>query len=579
MRLPHEGTPPRRRSRLLGSLFGIALGLVVVEGLLRVLGLPKPDRTTPDFFGGEIADHTTFAADPDLFYRLSPNAGHWNPNALGLRGPLPLPEKAPSEFRIACVGDSVTAGLFVEYHQAFGSVLARGLQQRLAAGPVTLILAGLPGYSSFQSRRLFDKDVARLAPDLVVLHCGTWNDFLPAITRPDHELAGEPNSGLQSLCMVRLLSRVLGMTSSKRLSHEEFAQNFLAGSAPNGRRVPPDRFRQNMEAMIRGAQAIAAQVVVVVPARSGKVALGLQAATEYREIVREIGQRQGVTLVDAERLLAAYEATLPAEPASAPNGTGPCFFDGVHLREAGHKLLAGEILRVLLEHPPARFAAGLERKSVPPPALEMLGLDRKEIDCWYPTELRIQGRGFLGLQPSDRVFLGDVWMPSWQALDDGHLLVRTPPTLRPGHAWLEVVTKFGPVRGPELLVLPCRLEAKPVAGRPGVLDLELQCQPLADVEVFGSGELLAAPAMTQLGPWNLAGLRARGSEHHDDLLFRPLSLELPAVVGKTDANGIWRGQLELLGVGERVHVQGVGWLDRSRNVGMATRCSTLAIPR
>jgi SGNH hydrolase-like domain, acetyltransferase AlgX len=94
-------------------------------------------------------------------------------NHLGLRGRETTVEKPAGTRRILMLGDSFTMGKGVEDDQTFSVLVERALQASLAAcagGAVEVVNGGIDSYAPILSRLQFERELARLAPDLVVLN-------------------------------------------------------------------------------------------------------------------------------------------------------------------------------------------------------------------------------------------------------------------------------------------------------------------------------------------------------------------------------------------------------------------------
>lgn len=90
-------------------------------------------------------------------------------NSLGLRGPEPLVPAADRTLRILLLGDDTVVGTWLPDEHTLSAQLQRHLSGQLD-GEVEVINAGVPGYSPLLSRLQYEQDLARLQPDVVVLH-------------------------------------------------------------------------------------------------------------------------------------------------------------------------------------------------------------------------------------------------------------------------------------------------------------------------------------------------------------------------------------------------------------------------
>jgi lysophospholipase L1-like esterase len=88
-------------------------------------------------------------------------------NALGLRGPDPQPTRAPGTLRLALLGDSFVEGKQVGEHEVLSARLARLAE---AEGlRLEVVNAGVGGYGSSDELLLWERAIAALRPDLVLV--------------------------------------------------------------------------------------------------------------------------------------------------------------------------------------------------------------------------------------------------------------------------------------------------------------------------------------------------------------------------------------------------------------------------
>ncbi len=301
------------------------LTLLLAEVALRVLDLPRTAQLF-SFASGALAGR--IADDPDLFWKLEPN--HPDHNALGLRGPWFDASRQDSELRILAVGDSCTYGMGVPWSWSWGIQLERRLQSRMPDRLVRAGLAAVPGWSTFQNRRLLDRLLPDVRPELVVFYCGAWNDHVPAVQLPDAELAWE-----------RAKSRVGMMVRSLWApSIESSLQAFTRGEAPLGRRVPSAEFRQNLRAMVAACSAVGAKAAFVVPTHAHGTAALHPMLEDYRRVVREIAAESRSVVVELEQLARTVDPERGSDRRIRGAFYDPCFLDRVHPGASIHEALA-----------------------------------------------------------------------------------------------------------------------------------------------------------------------------------------------------------------------------------------------
>ncbi len=167
--LPDDGQE-RVRQVLIRSIAvgaGLLAGLVVVEGLLRVLGAAPTNGvnsvTEKEFWsvpgilspGQSLIDRS----NPRLPLRVTTDS-------LGYRGGELAARKPPGELRILFTGDSFVYGDFVNDDQTLPAQLEQRLRGRCAG--VRVVNAGLGDATIVDEAHLIDRGL-RLSPDLVIL--------------------------------------------------------------------------------------------------------------------------------------------------------------------------------------------------------------------------------------------------------------------------------------------------------------------------------------------------------------------------------------------------------------------------
>lgn len=178
------------------------------------------------------ADVDVYVPDPETIWRLRPSStlqdrGHGfldvHTNSLGLRGEEPPGERRPGEVRVLCLGDSVTFGLGVRDDETYPARLQEALRRspELAGRPVTVLNAGVPGWSVAQAMRERDR-LSWFEPDFVVFWLG-MNDVQVARGFPDSkhmELGGAIRDRVSFLHRLRVVQIVEKVADSARGGNE-----------------------------------------------------------------------------------------------------------------------------------------------------------------------------------------------------------------------------------------------------------------------------------------------------------------------------------------------------------------------
>ncbi len=174
---------PRRRSRWLVLLAGIALASLLGEGMARLRyahpALPPPEHAP--------APPGMYEDDPSTGFRLAPgfvdDADRFSTNALGFRDRLRTPGPAPAgTLRVALIGDSFAAGVGVADDQHLSRLLEDAL---VASGQAVQVWnLGVPHFGTQQSMLQLMDRWDSIQPDVVVLALFEGNDAFDDIQGP-----------------------------------------------------------------------------------------------------------------------------------------------------------------------------------------------------------------------------------------------------------------------------------------------------------------------------------------------------------------------------------------------------------
>ncbi len=338
-------------SRKLALGAGVAaLALVALEAAARLVDAVAPDllAVTPEDPGAAFG--VMMQPDPALLWRLTPGelvqAGvQVRINADGLRG-APL-ELRPGERRILFTGDSSVFGWAVREEQAYASRVAAALQR--IGTRARAVNAGVPGYSSAQSRFQLDGllDVAR--PDVVVI-ANLWSDMMRTgwsdaelfarFGAPAHARALRVQGTLGHSALFRLVqATVLGLRSVP--SDRRILWNTVLDGDPGATRTrgTAAEHRANLEAMAAAATVAGARVVtLVLPVNTTGEHPPDAVLAPYHQNLRAVGAAHA-GCVDMPAAWAALDAAAIAAR----------FVDRVHPSALGHDEIASALTPAVQE--------------------------------------------------------------------------------------------------------------------------------------------------------------------------------------------------------------------------------------
>jgi len=300
-----------------------------------------------------------YVPDGELGRRLRPDATlrgserRVTINSQGFRGPPVAVPKPPGRFRIAAVGDSTTFGMQAS---SDGAIWVAQMARLMGEGRVApqgldfdVVNAAVPGYTIDESAVQFERRVAPLDPDVVII--GQTTTDVAAHSRRQFRIRSDTQAGgspvtrffhKQSL-LVNLLRQNTAALRSRYVESRRHDALDEAGV---------ERYASRLERFVRQCQARGMTVVLYTCPRAfdragkdggGQHALaatalannpalslaGLNDAFDrYNASVQRVAHSTGALLVDLDRLI--------------PRG-GTHFVDAVHFNDTGHALV-GEIM-------------------------------------------------------------------------------------------------------------------------------------------------------------------------------------------------------------------------------------------
>jgi len=283
----------------------------------------------------------TCERDADMIWRMRPHAGTpwFQLNGLGIRG-AEIPETKPSnEFRIVVVGGSHPFGIGVKDDEIYSAYLQRILEERWPDTPkrFRVINAALPGFTSFQARRLIERDPYDLKADLYLLDVGL-NDSSVVWSQSDSEL------GSLTRFETWLTNLAYHISLFWNVKH---AIELLRGGSQRDlvRRCTDEETRENLKAMQTAAMSQNAKAVFL-----------SQMMVENLGIVRDV-RRRSERFPEKPRLLDPlpdidFEPTIDVFQVfkSREADLEHLLLDGCHGSPAGHRLIARTLMEFLRDN-------------------------------------------------------------------------------------------------------------------------------------------------------------------------------------------------------------------------------------
>ena len=343
---PTSDARPRSSSRLKNVAFSavtVAAVFVLCEAVLRIGGFKGRNETDFRFIVRRMDNDLLcpdVVEDPVLFWKLRPNATFdfdgtpVRSNSLGFRTPEAKLEPTEGTCRLLYLGDSTTFGWQVEPRQRYSDVLQLMLESVYPDCPFETINLAIPGFSSFQARRVLETLGQRYRPNFVVISVGT-NDQQPARDFPDEEVASR-------ITKPPRLHQLLSHFRVYQLLRTIVRAVIVRGDAADtSRRVPPAAYGRNLAAVADLCREIKAEPIILAFARGRRLSDRRKtSAAGHRELAGQLAKRKAVVYAPARSM---------TELSSMPNSH--LFGDIHHPNRAGHIVLAAHLFGTLTELP------------------------------------------------------------------------------------------------------------------------------------------------------------------------------------------------------------------------------------
>lgn len=324
-------------SFLLLAFLGV---LALLEISARLLGYAPP-KTVADY------QESKFVFHPRLLWELKPGwkgyegKGEVKINSLGFREDEIPSTKPAGEMRILCLGDSVTFGYWVNQNEPWPKVLETMYREH--GVQATVINAGVPGYSTFQSLEQWRLKGKALNPDIVILgYC--LNDATERYSTVASYGGRNVFLGVDTSQALPPLQRFLRGLALYRYISMKLQQKAKSEETYSVRRL----FEEPLAPPLRGAWEKNSKEIILLKedvAQEGKKFLLVVFPYFFQLLMKEEGE------VHPKRILALCEQNhieclnlLPVFRAHAEEGL---FLDGNHLNPTGHRLVAETIFGIL----------------------------------------------------------------------------------------------------------------------------------------------------------------------------------------------------------------------------------------
>ena len=307
--------------------------------------------------------------------RGRPNSSYkkWRLNSLGFRGP----EVQKDRFRIICLGESETFGLYEQPGNEYPAQLERDLNRWAGRDVFQVIDAAIPGQTLVSTAQRIPELVTQTKPQIAMIYpAPSYYIWLPKLS------SGEQLGvvGKRSKFELRiadnfrnLLKEVLSMLprSVRIASYEiQIEREVAALHSPVMNQVPQenvDLFKRDLLALVEALRASGVQPVLVTHATyfgDNRTAPDRLTLAEWRKIypmLREKGFLDMETRMSAVMRDMAAEQHIPLIDIAKEMPAGPKYFaDMVHFTDEGASVMASKLAEGLEPTIKSRGFSGLE---------------------------------------------------------------------------------------------------------------------------------------------------------------------------------------------------------------------------
>ncbi|GMV90849.1 MAG: hypothetical protein AMXMBFR82_06270 [Candidatus Hydrogenedentota bacterium] len=301
--------PPTWKRRMIETAAILLVTLLLLEGVLRVMGLADPVLYTAD-------EHAGYRLQPDQHVSILGN--EIAINRWGVREPRALETKNPDTPRILVLGDSVTWGGIREKQENLFTSVA---ESRLEGTEV--INCGVNGYSVTQMVAMYRHHLTLLNPDFVVFFAIPRDFTRPPVVRLTGTGVAFPEEPPRSALLAA--ANLARFTAAHRYGWKwlQPRPDVLPERQSTG-----DALEENVASVV----ALAAEI----PA--GSILVVLMPTAEGTKDADRIG--------DIEKALDADEVSF-VNLADRIEITPDLYLDGVHLKTEGHRRVGTALAEII----------------------------------------------------------------------------------------------------------------------------------------------------------------------------------------------------------------------------------------
>lgn len=351
------------KQRVRKAFFVLIIVLVFYTFLESILAITGVSESLFQKMYTDVYDYA-YELAPDVEFPLGNEPSViWKVNRHGFRGPEINQKKPDGTFRIFCVGDSTTAGHFLDYEQTYCAKLGEMLKGKIPGYKrVQTINAGIPGTAITQQNYYIRKKITQFLPNIIVLYVvPSLSPDLVALFTLKEKMHNDPVSSIDRIKktirrfhLYRLFRRIIKGDVRREIrsnmeiiksgidTDAEYEQSRLALFQDDLQQfVSLCRAHNIIPVLVQNVNEAVCQKLTKEHALPGTDQFKHYFSTPEAIFIKYV---MDFAKTDQTAFINPYNVFVPL-----PLGSELFFDDGVHPKESGHQLLAEVIAAKIIE--------------------------------------------------------------------------------------------------------------------------------------------------------------------------------------------------------------------------------------
>lgn len=327
-------------------IISVVVFVGLAEMICRSFSLAEKFDTDFKFYVHNVdvdTEQEFMAEDPSLMWFPKPNYSFKliKTNSRGFRDKERTVKKDSNVFRILCLGDSSTFGLYVPRDKTYHALLEERLNREFgrAGTKFEVINAGVTGYTSYQGLRLYKQKGYLYEPDIVTSYFGV-NDHKKDFFLSDKQII--PDNVISSIKADMEKNLLMKLDSYKILRKFiiKLSFKYRENTGETVLRVSPEDYRKNILELNILCRKNGSELLLISPPVNKKREDGLN---HY--------SRMAVLLEELEDISKKYNIPLIKIPEMTEGPSVASFYiDSVHPNISGHEIIMERLYHYLVNN-------------------------------------------------------------------------------------------------------------------------------------------------------------------------------------------------------------------------------------